>query len=90
MESIFKTGDRVHYIGEESDLTNGRVVDIVIDGVEPWIGVEWDNWYDGHDCGGKARESQGYYVYESTLEHEYIRDDSEFHSASVSDLFETL
>ena len=92
-ESVFSEGDRVNYIGEDPELIgqSGTIVDLILyEDDEPWIGVEWDTFTNGHDCNGLAHDGHGYYVSESYLEYEFLRDECEFNPASISELFETL
>lgn len=71
----FKVGDRVRVIDEFAGVNLkgkvGTVVKVFPDGYMYEIGVEFDEplygWY-GHDCGNKAKDSHGRWVYASELE----------------------
>jgi len=62
----FPIGTRVQCVNSRMDIGGppehqfGRVVHL--DGSDN-IGVEWDAWYDGHNCDGHAARNQGWYVF---------------------------
>lgn len=46
----------------------GTVVDTTTYTDDHWVGVDFDDWFGGHNCSGKARECHGYYGCADCLE----------------------
>lgn len=65
----FNIGDLVRCINQYEEIDKGMTGVVVHLYGGGWIGVEWDNFYYGHDCDGYASEDTGYYLTASDLEH---------------------
>lgn len=74
--SKFKVGDRVETINVEDNkalIGNEYIKDgmlgtiIVIDGGEPNIGVQFDNYIQGHAANGKGKSGFCWFMYEQSL-----------------------
>lgn len=64
----FKKGDSVRCIESYEELDKGMkgtVVDLW--GID-WIGVEWEDFHDGHNCNNQAADGTGYYLPSYCLE----------------------
>ena len=84
--SKFKVGDRVETINVEDNkalIDNEYIKDgmlgtiIVIDDSEPRIGVEFDEYIDGHDIAGVGAKSHCWFMWAEHLKRVGSRKDSE-------------
>lgn len=61
----FKVGDRVRLtVGNIPTLPQGSTGTVVYggDGRGGYLGVEWDDYPYGHDCGGRCQYPRGLYI----------------------------
>lgn len=74
--SDFKVGDRVEVIGAKGseDLIDNSYIKegmlgtiVVIDGGEPNIGVQFDNYIQGHAANGKGKSGFCWFMFEQSL-----------------------
>lgn len=65
----FQVGDRVRCTKSFERIDYGMSGTVCISS-STWIGVDWDDLYDGHSCKGRTRAGHGYNIPFQFLEHE--------------------
>lgn len=71
--SKFKVGDRVKVIGGGSLLDKAEIKDgmlgtiLVIEDSEPKIGVQFDDYIDGHSAAGKGKDGYCWFMFEKKI-----------------------
>ena len=96
---LFKVGDRVVLLGVGSrfcgnaHMTPGikGTVAIVYNQSDPksFVGVEWDNPVDGHDCNGACEKYKGWDVYPYMIQI-CENDDSDYEISTENETLELL
>ena len=86
MSSKFKVGDRVEVIGAKGseDLIDNSYIKegmlgtiVVIDGGEPNIGVQFDNYVKGHTANGKGKNGFCWFMFEENIKKVETREEVE-------------
>lgn len=58
----FNIGDEVIALHNFEEVGKGMTGIVVHLYGGDWIGVEWDDFHNGHHCDGYAKEDAGYYL----------------------------
>ena len=65
----FKLGDSVIATKDFENVRKGMTGTVVHFWSNDWVGVEWDDFDNGHGCDGYAKWYSGYYLKPDCLEH---------------------
>lgn len=81
---MFQIGDRVKCVRCPETKTilpdmEGEVVTTTLRGNTPYIGVKWDVYVSGHDCGGRCEYGYGWWILKQDIQ--LIEDEQEYEDA---------